>query len=128
VDEAGALPELIVVSSFPGRPSFRGLGELAPDELEMLWPSRRRATERGALEAIAAGASSPATAPPPLGDGGRFASTRLRLTGAGTSVLRGESDRVELLGLDRWLGGTHLTAQNAWRWDPVERRVLGPAA
>jgi hypothetical protein len=43
-------------------------------------------------------------------------------------VLRGESDRVELLGLDRWLGGTHLTAQNAWRWDRVERRVLGPPA
>jgi redox-sensitive transcriptional activator SoxR len=227
VDEAGALPELIVVSSFPGKPSFRGLGELNPDELETLWPSRRRATtetlaaareawaafrapnpvtlaafaaeagplellrpallrlleelpaahdglsgtQRRALEAIAAGASTPATAfvaaqeleeapflgdawffralaelgggdvrlvegdegrrlpaPPPLGDGSRFASTRLRLTDAGKCVLRGESDCVELLGLDRWLGGTHLTAQNAWRWDPVERRVLGPAA
>jgi redox-sensitive transcriptional activator SoxR len=227
VDEAEALPELIVVSSFPGKPSFRGLGELSPDELETLWPSRRQATsetlaaacdaweafrepdpvaleafagdvgplellraallrlleelpaagdglsgtERRALEAIAAGASTPATAfaaaqeleeapflgdawffralaelgggdvrlvegndgrplpaPPPLGDGSRFGSIRLRLTGAGESVLRGESDRVELLGLDRWLGGTHLTAQNAWRWDRVERRVLGPPA
>ena len=227
VDEAGALPELIVVSSFPGKPSFRGLGELSPDELETLWPSRRQATaetlaaacdawaafrepdpvalaafaggvgplellraallrlleelpaagdglsgtERRALEAVAAGASTPSTAfaaaqeleeapflgdawffralaglgggevrlvegddgrplsaPPPLGDGRRFGSIRLRLTGAGERVLRGESDRVELLGLDRWLGGTHLTAQNAWRWDRVERRVLGPPA
>ena len=227
VDEAGALPELIVVSSFPGKPSFRGLGELSPDELETLWPSRRQATaetlaaaceaweafrepdpvalaafaggvgplellraallrlleelpaagdglsgtERRALEAVAAGASTPSTAfaaaqeleeapflgdawffralaglgggevrlvegddgrplsaPPPLGDGSRFGSIRLRLTGAGERVLRGESDRVELLGLDRWLGGTHLTAQNAWRWDRVERRVLGPPA
>jgi hypothetical protein len=24
-------------------------------------------------------------------------------------VLRGEANRVELLGLDRWIGGTHLT-------------------
>ena len=227
VDEAGALPELIVVSSFPGKPSFRGLGELSPDELETLWPSRCQATsetlaaacdaweafrepdpvalaafagdvgplellraallrlleelaaagdglsgtERRALEAIAVGASTPATAfaaaqeleeapflgdawffralaelgggdvrlvegddgrplpaPPPHGDRSRFGSISLRLTGAGEIVVRGESDRVELLGLDRWLGGTHLTAQNAWRWDRVEHRVLGPPA
>jgi len=43
VDEAGTLPELIVVSSFPGKPGFRGLGELSPDELERLWPDRRPA-------------------------------------------------------------------------------------
>ncbi|HEY7604041.1 MAG TPA: MerR family transcriptional regulator [Gaiellaceae bacterium] len=227
VDEAGTAPELIVVSSFPGRPSFRGLGELSRDELETLWPERRPATretfavaravweafrasdptalgalaagdteplallrpallrlleelpaardglsrtERGALEAIAAGASRPGAAfvsaqqleeapflgdawffrvlaelgsgerrlvesddgdplpaPPPVGDSSRFASVRLRLTGAGERVLRGEADRVELLGLDRWLGGTHLTAENDWRWDAVERRVLRTA-
>ena len=48
VDEAGGSPELIVVSSFPGKPSFRGLGELSPDELETLWPAgiRRRPTAR----------------------------------------------------------------------------------
>ena len=34
--------ELIVVASFPGRPGFRGLGELTADELETLWPTRRR--------------------------------------------------------------------------------------
>ena len=37
-------PELIVVGSFPGRPSFAGLGELTASELETLWPSRGRAT------------------------------------------------------------------------------------
>ena len=37
-------PELIVVGSFPGRPSFAGLGELTASELETLWPSRSRAT------------------------------------------------------------------------------------
>ena len=45
-----AAPELIVVGSFPGRPSFAGLGELTASELETLWPSRARATP-AALEA-----------------------------------------------------------------------------
>src|SRR5437868_4452684 len=43
-------PELIVVGSFPGKPSFAGLGELTASELETLWPSRGRATP-AALEA-----------------------------------------------------------------------------
>ncbi len=40
----GAAPELVVVDSFPGKPSFRGLGELTADELETLWPERRCAS------------------------------------------------------------------------------------
>ena len=32
--------ELVQVGSFPGRPAFRGLGELSADELETLWPQR----------------------------------------------------------------------------------------
>ncbi len=48
----GASPELIVVGSFPGKPSFAGLGELTASELETLWPSRRRA-EPEALQAAA---------------------------------------------------------------------------
>jgi len=38
-------PELIVVGSFPGRPAFRGLGELTADELETLWPARVSASQ-----------------------------------------------------------------------------------
>ena len=49
-DTEDAAPELIVMGSFPGKPSFAGLGELTADELETLWPSRRRATP-AALEA-----------------------------------------------------------------------------
>jgi redox-sensitive transcriptional activator SoxR len=41
---AGVAPELVVVDSFPGKPSFRGLGELTADELETLWPKRWPAT------------------------------------------------------------------------------------
>jgi DNA-binding transcriptional MerR regulator len=43
--EAGVEPELIVVDSFPGKPSFHGLGELTAAELETLWDTRRAATE-----------------------------------------------------------------------------------
>jgi hypothetical protein len=204
----GAEPELIVIGSFPGKPSFAGLGELTADELETLWPSRKRAseealasaanawsalceadpgalaelsaredphlpflapalrrllaelpaprdglslTERFALEAIAAGARSapaafvasqrredapflgdtwffrtlsalghgrdrlvegdgaPLPPPPPLSDGQSFMRLDLRVTEAGEQVLRGEANRVELLGIDRWIGGTHVT-------------------
>jgi hypothetical protein len=40
---AGQL-ELIVVDTFPGRPGFRGLGELSGSELKTLWPLRVAAT------------------------------------------------------------------------------------
>jgi DNA-binding transcriptional MerR regulator len=218
-----AEPELIVIGSFPGRPSFAGLGELTASELETLWPSRRPAaaasleaaatawaalqapeptalaewatrettqlpflapalrrlleelpapvdglsgTERRALQAVAAGAHTPPAAfvsaqrleeapflgdawfyralsalgqgktrlletddgtplppPPPLSDSQLFAGLRLRLTATGEDALRGEADRVELLGIDRWIGGTHLTADNTWRWDPTELQL-----
>jgi DNA-binding transcriptional MerR regulator len=225
-DTAGAPPELIVVGSFPGRPSFAGLGELTAHELETLWPSRRAAepvalqeaasawaafaaeeptalaeralhetarlpflapalrrllgelpapadglslTERAALEVVATGPHTPPAAfvavqrreeapflgdtwfyrtlaalgrgenrlvetdegtalppPPPLGDGGRFAQLRLRLTAAGERTLRGEADRVELLGIDRWIGGTHVTSARTWRWDADTLQLVRP--
>ncbi len=53
--------------------------------------------------------------PPPLGDFHRFSRLRLRVTQEGHAVLRAEADRVELLGLDRWVGGIHLTAASPWR-------------
>ena len=205
-----AAPELVVVGSFPGKPSFRGLGELTADELETLWPERRRAsagtleaaaeaweafrapepsalaelahreqpelpflapallrlleelpapgdglsgTERRALAAVAAGQKTPREAflaaqdaepapflgdtwfysavaelgagpnrllesvdgeplppAPPLGDAQRFVALPLRLTEAGDKVLAGEANRVALLGIDRWVGGAHVTA------------------
>ena len=219
-------PELIVVGSYPGRPSFAGLGELTASELETLWPSRRRAsaaalltaasawdavrapeptalaeratgatsdlpflspallrlleelpapvdglsrTERSALETIVAGAGTPPASfvasqrleeapflgdawfyrvisvlgqgetrllesddgtplppPPPLGDGQLFARAQLRLTANGERTLTGEADRVELLGIDRWIGGTHVTPDNTWRWDRDELKLLRP--
>src|SRR5262245_14146650 len=48
-----ASPSAIVVDAFPGKPGFRGLGELTADELETLWPVRRELTDE-ALETAAA--------------------------------------------------------------------------
>ena len=223
----GGTPELIVAGSFPGKPSFRGLGELTAAELETLWPSRVAATpgmlaaaasawdalrqpdpsalaalatadapelpflgaalrrlleelpaptdglsgtERRALQAIAAGAATPVAAflaaqdleaapflgdawfyrvltglgrgrerlietldgeplpaAPPLGDARAFAGVSLRLTPAGERVLQRQADRVQLLGVDRWIGGSHITPGTAWRWDPAAQRLLPPA-
>jgi DNA-binding transcriptional MerR regulator len=215
----GGSLESIVVDAFPGKPGFRGLGELTADELETLWPARREVTaatlaeaveawaafrapepsalaeiaaqgfdelpflapalrrlledlpdvknglsrtERQTLEAIGAGARTPlevflATqnmeeapffgdawfyralsalgqgderlletadgeplpAAPPLSDGQDYGWLGLRVTEAGERVLAGEADRVELLGVDRWLGGSHVTSESGWRWDPA---------
>jgi hypothetical protein len=64
--------------------------------------------------------------PPPLGDGRLFAGAPVRLTERGERVLGGEEDRVELLGVDRWVGGTHVVTGAVWRWDPHARRLLAP--
>jgi DNA-binding transcriptional MerR regulator len=223
---AGVAPSAIVVDAFPGRPAFRGLGELTAEELETLWPARvevgdeametavavwdafrapdpealagwvargtpslpllapalRRlleelpaprdglsATERTALRALAEGATTPAAAflaaqelepapflgdawffralsevgrgsrrlvetrggeelspPPPLGDGRLFAGAPVRLTQDGERALAGAADRVELLGVDRWVGGTHVVTDAVWRWDPDAQWLVAP--
>jgi hypothetical protein len=50
---------------------------------------------------------------PPLGDPQRFVGVPIRLTVTGEQVLGGEANRVELLGIDRWVGGTHLSSSPA---------------
>jgi hypothetical protein len=205
----GGRIELIEVGSFPGRPRFRGLGELTPGELATLWPRRRavgeaeledaviawesvRASEPTALDelrrrpqrsrpflaaaierfleelpAVRGGLSrterqllgalraGPRTRPelfeatqeleqtPFHGDTWLFRALdglavgrralvardgeRWSLTRAGRAVLGGRGDRVELAGIDRWLGGTHLRGESVWRWDAGAREVVAPA-
>ena len=65
-------------------------------------------------------------APPPLGDEAAFRAARLALTAAGRSVLDGAADRVALVPLDRWLGGTHLTAPAPWRIDAERGELVAP--
>jgi len=46
-----------------------------------------------------------------------FTGVRVEITRAGREVLAGEKDHVELNGIDRWMGGAHLTTARHWRWD-----------
>ncbi len=48
------------------------------------------------------------------------------ITDAGRRVLAGEADRVELLGIDRWVGGTHLVPGAVWRRDAGSSRLVAP--
>jgi hypothetical protein len=53
------------------------------------------------------------------------AGDELTLTAAGEAVLAGEADALALNGIDRWLGGVHLTGHAPpWRWDDDERRLI----
>jgi hypothetical protein len=47
----------------------------------------------------------------------------VELAEAGCAVLERRADFVALNGIDRWIGGVHLTNENVWRYDP-ESRVL----
>ncbi len=50
--------------------------------------------------------------------------TAFDITATGESVLRNEADFVEMNGVDRWLGGVHLSAANIWRWDETKRVLV----
>jgi hypothetical protein len=51
-----------------------------------------------------------------------FVASTLTLTDDGRGVLAGEADHIRCNGIDRWLGGVHLTLERLWRWDDVEVR------
>ena len=54
---------------------------------------------------------------------GRLPSGTMHLTKAGEAVLAGRDDFVRLNGLDRWMGGVHLTTARHWRWNGT--RLVG---
>jgi hypothetical protein len=78
---------------------------------------------RESVRLVESRSGEPLPPPPPLGDAHAFVGLPLRLTPHGERVLRGEVDRVELLGVDRWVGGVHVMHENVWRWDPVRRSL-----
>jgi hypothetical protein len=47
-----------------------------------------------------------------------FLQSDLALTGFGLSVLQGQADRFSGNDVDFWWGGTHVSNQAPWRWDP----------
>jgi hypothetical protein len=42
----------------------------------------------------------------------------------GEKVLANERDWIEINGIDKWLGGVHLTTENLWRWDSETQRLI----
>jgi hypothetical protein len=200
--------ELIEIGAFPGRPAFRGLGELDVAELESLWPQRRAVTDEDTAGAQLAWESVRRGDPrgveqvfrdPPVGrpflgaafgrlleelpdvddglsrterqllelldegallTGALFVASQdleeapfhgdvwilrtlaelegstplvsltegsAQITDAGRRVLAGDADRVELLGIDRWVGGTHLVPGAVWRWDAAASELVAPS-
>lgn len=213
---------VICVGSFPGRPAFKGLGELTPQELVPLLQTRQRVTsaqsavaerawdafraptpealgellqsdtsalpflaaalrrfleeypstvdglsrfERRFLQLIEGGPVALASAFPRMQDdetvyymtdssledlAGSLSSTtpalvaiergsssaasrRLQdvvsITDAGQDILGGTQDRVTLCGIDKWLGGVHLTTDGSlWRWNPERGQVVRASA
>lgn len=58
----------------------------------------------------------------PLVEGDR---RKLTLTPAGKDVLNSNADAIQLNGIDRWLGGVHLSgAESQWRWDADREKLV----
>ncbi len=54
-----------------------------------------------------------------------FLEQELLLTELGSAVLAGQGDWMQLHGIDRWLGGVHLSGHEpAWRWDETQAQVV----
>jgi hypothetical protein len=47
---------------------------------------------------------------------GRLPSGSVKITSAGRDVASNRADAIALNGIDRWMGGTHLTSPRCWRW------------
>lgn len=53
-----------------------------------------------------------------------FWERRVELTAFGTDVVRARADAIAANGVDRWIGGVHLTTTRHWRWDGRQRRTI----
>jgi hypothetical protein len=49
------------------------------------------------------------------------------LTPFGADVVRARGNAIEANGIDRWIGGVHLTAARHWRWDGRVQRLVSMA-
>jgi hypothetical protein len=198
--------ELIEVGAFPGRPRFRGLGELSTQQLESLWPRRRAVTDddtaaaqraweavrRSDPRGVAELRDEPPAARPflraalqrlleelpavhdglsrterqllglldegPLLTGALFVASQdleeapfhgdfwifrtldrlaplvsvegevASITDDGRRVLAGDLDALDVLAIDRWVGGTHLVPGSVWRRDGEAGALVPPPA
>jgi hypothetical protein len=63
--------------------------------------------------------------PPEVPPAASFGAQRFRLTPSGREVLAEKLDAIELNGIDRWLGGTHLQkGAKLWRWDRATGKLI----
>ena len=51
-----------------------------------------------------------------------FLKNRFKVTEDGVDVLNSNADFIKLNGIDRHIGGVHLTSDNDWRWDGDEEK------
>lgn len=67
---------------------------------------------------------------PEMDEEGRlmYLESELRLTVVGNEILAAREDRADHAQIDLWLGGTHVTNKNLWRWDSRTKRVVPPKA
>jgi hypothetical protein len=56
----------------------------------------------------------------------RYKGSRLSLTEFGKAVPAGDQNFRRHNQIDRWWGGTHLTNERLWRWDPETRELIAP--
>jgi hypothetical protein len=56
----------------------------------------------------------------------RYRRSKLSLTALGEAVLAGTEDFSRHNPIHRWWGGTELTSDNLWRWDPASRTLITP--
>ena len=56
----------------------------------------------------------------------RYRNSRLSLTGLGKAILAQADDFSRHNPVHRWWGGTELTNERLWRWDPLQRVLAAP--
>jgi hypothetical protein len=56
----------------------------------------------------------------------RYENSTLALTDLGNAILAGADDFSRHNAIRRWWGGTVLTNDRLWRWDPSEQRLVAP--
>jgi hypothetical protein len=56
----------------------------------------------------------------------RYTRSRLSLTEFGQAVVAKAGDFSRHNPIHRWWGGTELTNDRLWRWDPAKQALLGP--
>lgn len=55
-----------------------------------------------------------------------WSSSRIVLTPHGEQVLAGAADHARIAPIDFFWGGTHITNQNLWRWNPAVQALVPP--